>query len=232
MNTVLGDEVYSQMLKDNLFQSFNSDKIKAIAYDMHNNPSSWTGLGYLNSSNPDDWDSNLFKALGYMGSVGASHTDMVAFIKAISQNWNRSIAQIISNLRSNGVTIEKFFELERAASFKVVSILSDINHLQKRILANSNTDISPFIAKLSHAFLPPAVFLLEEYGLPRMISKKIHASKCIDLESPELDIHTAISAFNLLGKEKLVERVANLQAFDHYIIDYFYDGISPITKSL
>jgi hypothetical protein len=228
MNTLLGDQVYSDMLKGNLFQSFNSEKIKAIAYEMYSHPSAWAGLGYLNSSNPEDWDGNLFKALEYTGNVGASHRDMVAFIKAISQNWKRPIANIISNLRSNGVTIEKFFEMERAASFKVVSILSDINHLQKRIMPDKSMDISSFIAKLSHAFLPPTVFLLEEYGLPRMISKKIHNSGFIDLENPSLDIHSAIALFNKLGKEKLIKSVTNLQAFDYYIVDYFYDGISPL----
>jgi len=228
MNTLLGDQVYSDMLKGNLFQSFNSEKIKAIAYEMYSHPSAWAGLGYLNSSNPEDWDGNLFKALEYTGNVGASHRDMVAFIKAISQNWKRPIANIISNLRSNGVTIEKFFEMERAASFKVVSILSDINHLQKRIMPDKSMDISSFIAKLSHAFLPPTVFLLEEYGLPRMISKKIQNSGFIDLENPSLDIHSAIALFNKLGKEKLIKSVTNLQAFDYYIVDYFYDGISPL----
>jgi hypothetical protein len=229
MNEILGPDVYEQMSKENIFQSFNSGKIKAIAYDMHKNPLSWAGLAYLNSVNPDDWDGNLYKALGFMGSVGASHRDMVAFIKAISQNWNQSIAQIISNLRSSGVTLEKFFELERSASFRLASILSDINQLQKKIL-KSGVDISPFVSKLSNAFLPPLVYLLEEYGLPRMISKKIHESGVIDLQTTEDSIHSVLDKFNRVGNEKIKLQVNGLHPFDHYIIDYFYEGIT-LTKS-
>lgn len=229
MNEVLGTDVYQQMISENAFQSFNSDKIKQLAYDMYKNPSSWAGLGFLNSNRPEDWDSNLYKALGFIGGVGASHRDMVAFIKAISQNWNRPIQQIIANLQSNGVTIEKFFELERVASFKVVSVLSDINYLQKRIL-NKGIDISPFITKLSNAFLPPLVYLLEEYGLPRMLSKKICDSKMIDLVNEELTIHAALERFKQIGRDRLKQEVNTFTSFDHYILDYFYDGITLIKR--
>jgi hypothetical protein len=228
MNSILGDQVYAEMLAANIFQSFNSEKLKEIARDLYTNPQSWSGLAYLNSNNPNDWDSNLFKALNFMGNVGASFTDMVAFIKAISHNWNRPIVQIIGNLRSNGVTIEKFFELERAASFRVATILSDINHLQKRILKNPQIDITPFISRLSNAFLPHVVFQLEEYGLPRMISKKIQLSQLIDFEDSSLNVHTAISIFNEIGREKLKASVGDLNNFDEYILDYFYDGITSI----
>lgn len=226
MNTILGDNVYNQMVKENVFQSFNPDRIKNIAYDMYKNPTAWSGLGYLNSDIPSDWESKLFKVLEFTGSVGAMHRDMVAFIKAISQNWHRPIPEIIKNLRSNGVTIEKFFELERIASFKIASLLSDINQLQRRILKSTSTDISPFIAKLSHAFLPTHVYTLEEYGLPRMISKKIHQSELINLESSGMEIHEILKLFKEIGQDTILNKTKNLLDFDRYIINYFYEGIT------
>jgi hypothetical protein len=36
------------------------------------------GLSYLNSENPNDWDSNLYLVLNYAGGVGTSHRDFVA----------------------------------------------------------------------------------------------------------------------------------------------------------
>jgi len=232
MDSMLGDDVYMQMIQENPFQSFNSNKIKFIAYEMSRNPASWSGLGYLNSDNPNLWEQNLYKVLRIMGQGSASYRDMVAYVKAISNNWNKPIAEIIRNLRSNGITIEKFFELERVATFKLTSILTDINNLQKKLLPQYSIDIRPFIAKLSHAFLPPLVYLLEEYGLPRMVSKKIHISGVIDLERTDIDIIHAISIFRRIGSENLQRQVNNLSSFDKYIIDYFYEGIKENTLNL
>lgn len=226
MNSILGEGVYAEMNKENLFQSFNSAKIKQIASDMIRDPSSWNGLVYLNSARPTDWDSNLFKILPYVGNVGASYTDMVAYIKAISYNWNRPIHQTLANLRSNGITIEKFFELEKSATFNVASVLSDINHLQKRIFKNANVDISPFVVKLSNAFLPPIVLQLEEYGLPRMVSRKIHESGLVNFENIEHTIHEMIDFFIRIGCNGIKNVIPDLHPFEEYIIDYFFDGIT------
>lgn len=225
MDNILGKDVYAKIMKDNSFQTFSPSSLKTIAIDMRNNPDEWSGLVYLNSTNPNEWDRNLYLVLKYLGgTTGAAYRDMVAYIKAISNNWNRPIPQIISSLRNNGVTIEKFFELERVASFRVASMLKDINTLQKHIFTNPS-DISPFIAKISHAFLPKLVYELEEYGLPRMVSKRIQEAGVINLEDTELSIHDAISQFNQVGMQSLVKKVGNLHPFESYILEYFYDGI-------
>lgn len=78
---------------------------------------------------------------------------------------------------------------------------------------------------LSHAFLPKNVFYLEEYGLPRFISKKINDSKLIDLESMELEINEVIGKFVEIGYEDLIDQVQSLDLFDEYVIKNFYDGI-------
>ena len=224
MDNILGQGVYNQILKDNSFQTFSPNRLRTIAIDMKNNSKKWNGLVYLNSSNPDDWESNLYLILNAIGAVGGKYSDMVAYIKVISQNWNKTIPQMLPFLQGNGVTIEKFFEMERDVTFKVATMLKDVNLLYNHIFQNK-VDISPFISKISHAFLPKLVYELEEYGLPRMVSKKIQNAKIIDLENSETPIHNAIYQFHQIGVENIKQQVQNLHPFESYILDYFYDGI-------
>ena len=130
----------------------------------------------------------------------------------------------MKELEPYDVGIDEFFKLERNVSFKFASLLKDVNILQKEILKNKNYDISRFVSWVSHAFLPSVVFQLEEYGLPRIISKKIHSAKIIDFYNRELTIHKAVDMFNEMKIEHLLINV-DLDEFEHYILNYFYDGI-------
>jgi hypothetical protein len=56
-----------------------------------------------------------------------------------------------------------------------------------------------------YAFLPKNVYLLEEYGLPRMISKKIQLSGLINIEDNDIDLHSIIDNFNELTYEKVIQ---------------------------
>jgi hypothetical protein len=121
------------------------------------------------------------------------------------------------------VSIEDLFKLERRVTFKLAALISDVNILHK-IIVDENVDISPFVAKLSRAFLPSVVYQLEEYGLPRMISRKVHHKGIINFEESGLTIHDAIADFNRIGEERLLSLVG-LQRFERYIIHYSYAGI-------
>lgn len=225
MNELLGDGVYKQILNDNSFQTFSPSRLREVAIDMKNNPNRWIGLSHLNSTDPDDWAYSLLSVFSIIRNVGAGYYDMVEFIKYISNNWNNTIPQMLPYLQGCGVTIEKFFELERNVTFKVATMLKDVNILYNHIFPQ-DVDISPFIAKASHAFLPRLVYELEEYGLPRMVSKKIHESGIINLEDNEMPIHDVISHFNQLGCERIKNRINHLHPFEDYILDYFFDGIN------
>ena len=224
MDAVIGKDVYRKLVSNNSFQTFASSNIINIANTIKTNPMEWTALSHLNSNAPDNWERALYSTLKILGPAGAKHGDVVAYIKAISNNWNTLIPDIISRLRNNGITIEKFFELERVATFKIASILNDINILQKYILPD-NIDISSFILKISNAFLPKTVYELEEYGLPRMVSKKIHNSGIINLEQQAVPIHDILLRFNQIGKISIKKQIKNIHPFENYILDYFYDGI-------
>lgn len=62
--------------------------------------------------------------------------------------------------------------------------------------------------------------------MPRMISKKIQRAGLIDFTDPELDLHFALEAFQKLGRQTVLN-VSSRDAFDRYIVDFFFDGITP-----
>ncbi|GGK64062.1 DEAD/DEAH box helicase [Rufibacter glacialis] len=231
MAELIGVQVYEELKSESAFQSSNSELIKAIAIDLTKNPNEWNGLYYLNEFNPKNWDRLLYKIIKLQpGNWDTGYKTFVEFIKIIAYNWTKSIPELLKELEDCDVGIDKFFLLERNVTYKFSTLLNDLNTLQKRILKNKQYDISKFIRWCSHAFLPRVVFQLEEYGLPRMISKKIHESKVIDFYDSELTIHSVVEQLKEIGKEMTIERTNNLDEFDKYILDYFFDGIK-ITNS-
>lgn len=226
MGELLGIQVYEKMRSESVFQSSNSDLIKHIAIDLTVNPSDWNGLHYLNEFKPEDWTRLIYKIINLQpGNWETRNKTFVEFIKIIAHNWEKSIPELLQELENYDVGVNEFFKLERNVTFKFTSLLKDLNSLQKVLLKSKNYDISRFITLCSQAFLPKVVFQLEEYGMPRMISKKLQESKIIDFYSPELTIHRAIEVFNEIGKNKLIEQTENLDDFDIYILEYFFDGI-------
>lgn len=226
MAELIGIRVFEELKAESVFQSSNSDLIKTIAIDLTKKPEEWNGLNYLNEFKPDNWDRFLYKIIRLQpGNWESSYKTFVEFIKIIAYNWTKSIPELLKELEDYDVGIDDFFKLERNVTFKFSALLNDLNILQKKILKNKNYDITRFITLCSQAFLPRVVFQLEEYGLPRMISKKIHESKIINFYNNELTIHSVVEQFNEIGKEMIIEKTNDLDDFDKYILDYFFDGI-------
>jgi hypothetical protein len=226
MAELIGVQVYEELKSASAFQSSNSDLIKTIAIDLTTNPDEWNGLYYLNEFKPENWDRLLYKVIKLQpGNWDTGYKTFVEFIKIMAYNWSKSIPELLKELEDYDIGIDKFFLLERNVTYKFSALLNDLNTLQKRILKNKQYDISKFIKWCSHAFLPKVVFQLEEYGLPRMISKKLHESVVIDFYDNELTIHSVVEKLNEIGKEQTIERTNNLDEFDKYILEYFFDGI-------
>ncbi len=230
MSEVLGEQTYQKLKEEAVFQSSDSELIKTIAIDMTRNPMAWKGLSFLNSKNRNQWDPSLYRIINLKpGNWETKSSTFVAFIKILRDNWFKSIPELLKLLEPYDVGIDEFFKLERNVSFKFASLLKDVNILQREILKNNGCDISRFVAYVSHAFLPSVVFQLEEYGLPRMISKKIHHAEIINFYDSELTIHRAIEIFREIGMQTILEKV-DFDDFDKYIFDYFYDGIKTIDE--
>jgi hypothetical protein len=225
MSAIIGDENFARIKRDNILQDSDADFLLRLAMDMRDNPDEWRGFGYLNSSNPDHWDNMLYRVLRLKpGNWDTQFSKLVTATKTMAHNWDRDLPQLISILKRDGVDIDDFFKLERTMTFKLAALLSDTNELHKMII-NPSVDISPFIGRMSRAFLPSAVYHLEEYGLPRMISKKIHMSGLIDFQDPSMDLLKAIDRFKNLGKDAVLA-IRSLGPFDRYVVRFFFDGIT------
>lgn len=225
MMGLLGKDVLERIQREGTLMTSDTLLIKKIAFDISGNQNQWKGLGYLNSTDPADWGRILYKVIRLSPTGWDSpYKDLVSFIEIISNNWKLSIPKLIDQIKPLGLDIKDFFRLEKIATFKLAALLNDVNVLQKEILTEKSIDISPFIAKLSHAFLPSCVFDLEEYGLPRMISKKIHAAGLVDFQNVELTLHTAIDQLNE-QRDIIPKKVQGIDEFDKYILNNFYEGI-------
>lgn len=192
----------------------NDDKFVRALANLHM-PSSdycvWTLANKVLRLLPNGWD--------------ATYTKFSQFVRALSNNWALSIPELMDQLSVHDISIDEFFKMERNATFKLTALLNDINVIQREIAPDQNTDISSYIAKLSKAFLPSCVMELEEYGLPRMLTKKIHAAGLVNFEREDLDLHSAIDLLRNIGVENLSMAVT-MGPFDRYVLDYFFDGIA------
>ncbi|EKO3891768.1 DEAD/DEAH box helicase [Vibrio metschnikovii] len=226
MEELLGEGKLYQIQKDGQLESSDSFLIHDIAKELVTNKLTWSGLGYLNSNFPEDWEAYLYKVIKLSPSGwGGPYNKFVGFVKVLSQNWSLTIPQLLNKLEGLDIGIEQFFELEKIVTFKLTSLLNDVNVLQKNIL-NENIDISPFIGKVSNAFLPPLVYQLEEYGLPRMLSRKVHELGVIDLILDDIEIHDVLDDFTNMSIEHKTRLNASFNNFDRYIFDYFLEGIT------
>lgn len=226
MVDIFGVETFSRLQKENLFHGSDFSLIKEIASETKHNSNMWNGLAYLNSPDVDSWDRNLYKILRLVpGGWDIEYNKFVNFIKVLSLNWTSTVPEMLEKLDDYDIDINIFFKLERNVTYKLSSLLHDVNLIQKTLVRDNNVDISPFINKVSHAFLPPVVYQLEEYGLPRMISKKLHNNNIINFNDIELTIHDAINKLNAIGINHIKKSVDGLCMFDKYILEYFFDGV-------
>ena len=143
------------------------------------------------------------------------------------KNWSHSVAFIYDELEKDGykISYEDLFAAERYLSYNLCTTLSVINILKKSF-DPAAPDISLFIGRASNEFLPKLVYQLEEYGLPRMISRKIQDSGLINLEDDTKEISEIIIQFKTISPKNLISNLKDIMPFDKFIIQYFYEGIS------
>jgi DEAD/DEAH box helicase len=224
---LIGERVFEALQLEGKLQSSDTVLLKKIITEISSDPLSWNSLAYLNSPNPEDWVQNLYRAINIDASGWDSKfSKIVFFVKAIYKNWTRTIPQLLSDLSDCNLTVDEFFKLERIITYKLSSLLGDINAIHEKIAPERRFDISPFIFKLSHAFLPPLVYQLEEYGLPRIISRKIHNAGVIDFESSSYNIKTMISKLKMTRHQIENSSQVALDDFDKYLLNFFFDGVT------
>lgn len=220
MMNVLGAENFRQIRKLSIFKSCDPRILKSLIEKLKANPNWPSGYAALAATNTYNWREPVLDVVSLLGD------NMARLIKIaiwkMPDNWTRSIAEVYSEL--SDISYEDLFSAERYLSYNLCSTLSVINILKKSFDPTS-PDISLFIGRAANAFLPKLVYQLEEYGLPRMISRKIQNSGLINLEDDLVEISEIIKQFNNIGREKVIQGLNNLLPFDKFIINYFYDGI-------
>lgn len=231
MDRLLGDGEYRQMLKGSVSQGVSKPILIDIIKSMRNNTAKWKrSLPGLLDTNTSNWRNALFLMMPLLRKTKnfqRRYTTIVQFIQTLSKSWQKTIPQLLGELASDEISVEDYFEFEKLVSFNFVSLLRSINVISKRILL-CDVDITPFITKVSNLFLPPLVFQLEEYGLPRMLSRKLHNSRVIDLERVDISINDVLDEFLKIGMNRIIE-TAQLSAVDQFILSYFFEGITPLT---
>lgn len=226
---LLGVDSFDDVINKNSFKSSNWAELYSIAKLIKEKTNDWLQLRWLNSETPTEWRSSILHILfssKVMKEYNFDYTKFTEYIILASNNWNNTLNEQLNSLKRRNIDINEFFRFERKMTFDFSSLVNDINILQKHIMPNENIDISSFATKLSYAFLPPCVYYLEEYGLPRTISKKIANSSTLDLISTERKVSEVLKDFISIGQEHLIENVQNLDSFDKKIIRYFYSGIT------
>lgn len=220
MMNALGAENFRQIRKLSIFKSCDPRILKSLIEKLKVNPNWPRGYAALAATNTYNWREPVLDVVSLLGD------NMARLIKIaiwkMPDNWTRSIAEVYSEL--SDISYEDLFSAERYLSYNLCSTLSVINILKKSFDPTS-PDISLFIGRAANAFLPKLVYQLEEYGLPRMISRKIQNSGLINLEDDSVEISEIIKQFNNIGREKVIQGLNNLLPFDKFIINYFYDGI-------
>ncbi|BBA70902.1 DEAD/DEAH box helicase [Geobacter sulfurreducens] len=225
MREIVGDNSYDRLLQEGQLLQSDSNLVKKIAIDIRRSPNSWQSLKMLNSPDSSTWDRAIYSALPYCGSMNTKHSVFVEFVKIIANNWQEGLPNIIKEVKHIDLNVNSYFDLEKNATYKLSTSLATINSLIKSMYPQMGIDVSPFISKLSSAFLPTVVYHLEEYGLPRSLAKKIQRAGIYNFEDDNLTIRAALDSLIAIGGDNLKQRIPGLHEFEHYIIDFFFDGI-------
>lgn len=226
VDSFLGQGVYNKMTNDPALRSYTSFDIRSTASELMEDKNAFSSLPYLFSENVKDWNAPLRDCYFHLGHMDIMDWQFIRFVKILSKNWQMTIPEMLAEMERKGVGIDinTFFEYERKVAFDLSSLLGKVNTLLRYIRKDAK-DISPFIVRVTHAFLPKLVYELEEYGLPRMISRKIQNSGLIDLEQTGKSVNDILEEFRHMGYDKIKE-TTRLSEFESYILGYFYSGIS------
>lgn len=230
LRCIIGEENFDYITKNERFASSDTGAILGMAKDVSADPAAWNGITMLNSASLDSCDRILYKLIKLRpGGWGLEYRKVVAFIKILTGNWHKNMHQLLDELDEFDIDIDGFFQLERTVSYQMSSLISDIEILYNRISDLNEIDLSPAVSNFSNCFLPPLVCHLEEYGLPRMISRKLQNSGQFDFMRQNIEIHKVLLELSEIGVGKLVSGCKEIDEFDRYILKYFFEGIGEST---
>ncbi len=134
MTSILGPDAYDQLRTDNFFEGGQSLIVRDVARDIYDNKLKWNGLGYLNSDDPENWDSMLYRVIRLQPAIwGIEFSRLVGFTKILSRNWTSTIPDLLTDLDSYDIGIDDFFKLERTVTYKLGTLLNYVNILHGKV---------------------------------------------------------------------------------------------------
>ena len=222
MEALLGADTWKRLKNNSAIKVYKPTVVKTIAEKIKNDANWPRNFGALAKHNTYDWKEALEDVIDAACLQRKGQLRTFAGI-ALGQ-WHMTFQQLYNKVKNFSISYEDMFDFERKISFHLCSLLSLVYTIKSELYPRT-PDITPFIHSASNGFLPKLVYQLEEYGLPRMISKKIHVSHVMNLENDDIEIGTVIDRFKRIGYDRLVEKTMGLDAFDKWIIKYFYEGI-------
>lgn len=226
----VGSGTYNKLVSAPELRGYTGFQIRGVVSELIENENAYSSLPLLLSDDTKKWNSPLRDCYYRLPHMDLQHWQFIRFVKILSQNWTKTIPELLTEFKEKGVDVEidTFFDYERRVAYDLANMLGQVNSIMRYIRPKSK-DISPFIFKASHAFLPKLVYELEEYGLPRMISRKIQRAGLIDLEQEDKSVNEILYVFKEIGCEKMAE-ILSLSRFEMYILTYFYQGVTALEK--
>ena len=225
MENLIGAEHYDRLKELPNVQAASPSLFKDIVETIVANPEWPTNHAALLRSNTYDWREPLEDVVSIFG--GGNTRNIKIAVWQLSYNWQLPTSAVISNLAQWGVSVDEFFSLERSVSFNLATTLALINVVRLELIEDS-VDLTPFISRVSSAFLPKLVFQLEEYGLPRMISKKLSQTGLFNFEDDSKEITDIVAEFQEKGYDAVLAAIPNRHPFEEYVLKHFFDGIRHI----
>jgi len=222
MEALLGAERWRRIKENPQIKAYKPSLLLPLVEKIAKNPRWPANYDALTADNTWDWRTPLEAIINEAGLRNVNR--LRAYTCMACNPWNDSIVNTYNRVKDYGIGYEDMFAFERAISFNLSSLLAVINIIKQEFYPDA-PDISSFVHRTRCAFLPKLVYQLEEYGLPRMISRKIQDAGIINLEDDGREIGDVISEFKRIGRRRLVESIGQLHPFDVYIIKYFYSGI-------
>lgn len=203
---------------------FNIEKINEILSEITENTNTWNeyNLKSFLEKDTSKWCREIILSAAKIENMRPYYT--FEMLQSLSKNWELSIPEIIGKMPPKLRDMESYFHFERQIAYKLPNVLSLCVTIYN-CYNKSDIDISECLSKISNAFLPKLVYQLEEYGLPRSLSKKIVNSGLIELDNPNMTLAGAIERFKEIGRNKLSESIPGKHAFEDYILEHFYSGI-------
>jgi len=226
MEDMIGAEHYRNLKELPIVQAASPSTFRDMVETIVMNPDWPTNHEALLRRNTYDWREPLNEVITAFG--GGNARNMQIAVWKMSENWHQSTSAVIAELEAWGVPVDDFFSLERSISYNLATTLALINAIRQELVEGS-VDLTPFISRASYAFLPRLVYQLEEYGLPRMISKQLSRAGMFNFEDEEKEITDIVAEFQEAGYERVVAALPNRHPFDEYVVKHFFDGIRKKT---